>query len=82
MNSFTKVISVLGLTVDSQGENGWLYAVLKLGGYDYEGSDVHTNVAREVVRRLTVANVGAHTLARITAMLNELDMKIERGATV
>lgn len=78
MNAYQKVIQALGLNTDSQGDNGWLYSLLMLGSYDYEGSDTHANAAREVVRRFEAANIGPHSLARVKAMLNTLEQKLDR----
>ncbi|WP_254512485.1 hypothetical protein [Anatilimnocola floriformis] len=81
MNAFQRVINEAGLHRDQYGENGWLYSVLKLGGFDYEGSDVHANPVTEVLRRLEIAGLGKLVLERIAQILGTLDDKYRRGFT-
>jgi len=76
MTSFQKVITAVGLNTDSQGDLGWLFALLTVA--DGSGGDTHTNPAKEAYRRLEVAGVGAHTLAKIKSMLNTLEQKLDR----
>lgn len=78
MNSFQKVIKHLGLSADSQGENGWLFALLTCA--DGSGGDTYTNVAKEAVKRLELAGIGDHTLVKVRSMLSTLDHAIEKGA--
>jgi hypothetical protein len=81
MSAFTRLISEAGLHRDQYGENGWLYSVLVLGSYDYEGADVHANPVLEVLRRLELAGVGKPMLERIAQLLNTLDTKYRLTAS-
>jgi hypothetical protein len=52
------------------------YALLTAA--DGSGGDTYSNPAKEVYRRLEVAGVGAHTLAKVKSMLNTLEQKLDR----
>ena len=79
MNSFEKTISILGLSTDSQGDSAWLYALLIYAADNSSGEDTYSNPAREVLRRLEAANVGAHTLRKLTEMLNAAIVAVDSG---
>ena len=82
MNAFDRLIAGLGLSADSQGDQGWLYAICKYGAGDYEGADTFANPVTEVLHRLSTRNVGEHTLRKVREMANTLNDLIQRGVPV
>jgi hypothetical protein len=77
MTCFQNVISRLGLTEHAQNDLGMLHSLLVVA--DGSGADTHANAAREAVRRLQAAGVGAFTLLRVKQMLNTLEAAIDAG---
>lgn len=79
MNVFDRVIAQAGLSADSQGVDGLLYALCKFGSATYANSDTFANPAQEVARRLEAANVGAHTLALVRGKLATIEDRFAAG---
>jgi hypothetical protein len=82
LNAFQRTILAAGLNDSQQNDNGWLYALLSFGAFDYEGADTFTNPVQEVYRRLEAAGIGPHTLAKVKSMLNSVDVGYQTGANM
>jgi hypothetical protein len=77
---YRKVIDSFGLSNNSQGDLGWLHAILVFGDLYDDSADVLTNPASEVVRKLElVANVNPHAITRIKAILAKLELQYAGG---
>jgi len=77
---YRKVIDSFGLSNNSQGDLGWLHAILVFGELYDDSADVLTNPASEVIRKLeSVAGVNPHAVQRIKALLAKLELQYAGG---
>jgi hypothetical protein len=77
---YRKVIDSFGLSNNSQGELGWLHAILVFGDLYDDSPDVLTNPASEIVRKLEiVAGVNPHVVQRVKAILAKLELQYAGG---
>jgi hypothetical protein len=80
MNPFQRISEALGLTCESQGEQGWLHLVLSLAAdkWNNEQPDiVLTNPVAEALRLLSIYHP-CHAFDRAQAMLNTLRERFDR----
>lgn len=77
---FRKVIDSLGLSNSSQGDLGWLHAILVYGDLYDDSADVLANPFSEVIRKLeSVAGVNPHAVQRVKELLAKAEMQYAGG---
>jgi hypothetical protein len=78
MTPYRKTINAIGLNSDSQGTDGFLFALFSLGD-SLDNTASTGNPAKEIYAALSAANVGAHTLAVVKQRLNTFEAAWDRG---
>lgn len=76
---YSKVAEQLGLNNSSQGDAGFLHALLTYANANHSGSDVATNPYSEVIRRLEAAGLNPHAMVRIKSILADGEIKFAAG---